>query len=119
MNSLYGVRVPSTFSSHQRWYDVNAFAGRHLTGWSMIIITAGITGFYQLPRHLSAYPWATTVLFLFSVVATVVFTLVWNARYPAKPDRRLRILGQVVIALVIAMFAAVDSYSGTRPEWET
>ncbi|WP_395753460.1 protein kinase domain-containing protein [Prosthecobacter sp.] len=126
MNSLYGVRLPSTFVSEKRWYEVNAFFGRHLFGWSFSVIAAGIAGFYQLPRHQHAYGWAALTLTLVSVAAAVVSTLVWMRRHPVggpeiKPHRLVRNIEQVVPALVLAFFikaficASYSTPTGNEP----
>lgn len=109
MNAIYGVRLPSTFTSDQRWYDANAFCGKQLFWWSLTIIGAGIAGFYQLPRHQESYPWAALALALVAVTATVVATLWWMHQHPvngpARPRNRLASWGaQIVIGLVIALF---------------
>ena len=103
-NLLYGVRFPSTLSAEERWYDVNAHAGKQLFGWSIVVIAAGMSGFYQLPRHQDAYPWAVITLLLFSVGAPLVSTLKWNDRYPEKPSRLVRWSGQAVIGIILALF---------------
>lgn len=109
MNSFYGVRLPSTFASDQRWYDVNATFGKHLFIWSLLVVGAGIAGFYQLPRHQDAYPWAVITLTLAAVTASVVATLWWMRQHPVdgparKRNRLASWSGQAVIAVVIAMF---------------
>ncbi|WP_395738898.1 protein kinase domain-containing protein [Prosthecobacter sp.] len=109
MNSFYGVRLPSTLVSEKRWYEVNAFFGRHQFGWSLSVIAAGIAGFYQLPRHQDAYGWAALTLTLVSVAASVVSTLIWMRRHPVaapeiKPHRLVRNIELVFPALVLAFF---------------
>ncbi len=109
MNSFYGVRLPSTFTSNERWYDVNAYFGKQLFIWSLAVIGAGIAGFYQLPRHQDAYPWAAITLSLVAVAASVISTLWWMRQHPAdKPapsrNRLVSWFGQAVLAVVIALF---------------
>lgn len=109
MNSLYGVRLPSTFTSDQRWYDVNAIFGKHLFWWSLLVIGAGIAGFYQLPRHQDAYAWASITLALVAVAASVATVLFWIHQHPRdaptrKKSRLMSWSGQAVVAVVIAMF---------------
>lgn len=108
MNPVYGVRLPSTFVSDQRWYDVNAVFGRHLFCWSLTVIAAGIAGFYQLPRHRDAYAWAAIALTLVAMAASVVSTLVWMHRRPVgrpviKPHRLVRNI-ELVIPIIVLMF---------------
>ncbi len=109
MNSFYGVRLPSTFVSDERWYEVNAVFGRHLFGWSLAVIAAGIAGFYQLPRYQESYAWASVTLTLVGVAASVVATLWWMHQHPVSgsPPKRSRLArwtGQIVVAAVIALF---------------
>ncbi len=109
MNSFYGVRLPSTFVSDARWYEVNAVFGRHLFCWSLTVIAAGIAGFYQLPRHQDAYSWAAITLTLVAVAASVVSTLVWMHRHPMgrpviKPHRLVRNLELVIPVIVLMLF---------------
>lgn len=109
MNSFYGVRLPSTFQSDQRWFAVNAVFGKHLFWWSLLVMGAGIAGFYQLPRHQDAYPWAAITLTLVAVAASVASTLWWMRQHPAEAPERKKIRlvswsGQAVVAVVIAMF---------------
>ncbi|MEQ1751677.1 MAG: SdpI family protein, partial [Prosthecobacter sp.] len=119
MNSWYGVRLPSTFLSDERWYEVNAHFGKHLFWWSLAVIGAGIAGFYQLPRHQDSYPWAAVTLSLVAVAASVISTLWWMHQNPVdtpkpKRGRLAKLSGQVVVATVIALFIRafiVHSYS--------
>ena len=109
MNSFYGVRLPSTFVSDARWFEVNAVFGRHLFSWSLTVIAAGIAGFYQLPRHQDAYAWAALTLTLVSVAASIVSTLVWMHRHPLgrpaiKPHRLVRNLELILPALLLGCF---------------
>ena len=109
INSLYGVRLPSTMASSARWFDVNAHFGKYLFGWSLLVICAGIAGFYQLPRHQDAYPWAAITLSLVAVAASVAATLWWMRQHPVnaparKRNRLVSWSGQAIVAVVIAMF---------------
>jgi tRNA A-37 threonylcarbamoyl transferase component Bud32 len=109
VNRLYGVRRSSVMASDERWYAVNAHAGKQLFWWSLTVIGAGIAGFYQLPRNQDSYPWAALVLTLVAVLASVISTLWWLRQHPhnapAKPRNRLVGWGgQAFIAVVFALF---------------
>lgn len=109
MNGFYGLRLPSTMNSEERWLDANAFAGRHLFGWSLLIMGAGLAGFYQLPRHLDTYPWAAFALVLASIVASTFSIWSWLRHHPVngptkKPSRLGKSIGQIFTAIVIAYF---------------
>ncbi|HEY1049669.1 MAG TPA: protein kinase, partial [Prosthecobacter sp.] len=109
MNSFYGLRLPSTYASETFWYEANARFGRHLVLWSLMIIGAGIAGFYQLPRHQDAYSWAAIALCLVGMTASVLATLWWVRQHPvvapAKKKNWVAVaFGNVAVAVVIAMF---------------
>jgi len=108
MNSIFGVRLPSTLASTTRWYEVNAVFGRNLLGWSLTVIAAGIAGFYQLPRHQDAYAWAAFTLMLVAAAASTISTLVWMRRHPVgrpaiKPHRLVKNI-EVAIPIIVLMF---------------
>lgn len=117
INPLYGVRLPSTMASNVRWFNVNAHFGKHLFCWSLLVVGAGVAGFYQLPRHQDAYAWAAITLTLVALAAAVVSTIVWMHRHPMgkaprKPHWLLRNL-ELVLPVVVLMFF-VRSFIG-RP----
>jgi hypothetical protein len=109
INPFFGVRLSSVMTSNERWYAVNAHAGKKLFWWSLTVIGAGIAGFYQLPRHQDAYPWAALVLTLVAVMASVISTLWWLRQNPVdgkkpKASRFTGWGGQALVAIVVAMF---------------
>lgn len=109
MNSLYGLRVPSTMISDDRWYDANAHAGKKLFEWSLAIIVAGMAGFYQLPRHQDDYPWAALALVITAVVVSCISCWSWLRHHPVKgpvtrPSLLARSMGNLVVAVIVAVF---------------
>jgi predicted Ser/Thr protein kinase len=106
-NSLYGLRIPATLQSSAGWYDINAFAGKHLGIWALLVMGAGLAGFYQLPRHRESYAWAVAALMLVATIAPVVTTY-WRMRRGKKLDaasnRLISWIGQAMAAVVISLF---------------
>jgi uncharacterized membrane protein len=45
MNGFYGVRIPESFRSEERWYEINRFGGILLLLWGLAV---GVTGFIGL-----------------------------------------------------------------------
>jgi hypothetical protein len=42
-NPWYGVRIPESFKSTARWYEINEYGGRLMLGWGLAIVaTSGI-----------------------------------------------------------------------------
>jgi hypothetical protein len=42
MNHLYGFRISKAFESEENWYNINAYGGKQLFIWSILIILVGI-----------------------------------------------------------------------------
>ncbi len=109
VNSFYGVRLTSTMNTDERWYEVNALAGKKLVLWSVSILIAGIAGFYQLPRHQDDYPWAALALTQVAIAAMLVSVWSWLRHHPVngpvtKPSWLTKAAGNLIIALVVAYF---------------
>lgn len=109
INRIYGVQSSCTLACPQRWYAVNAYFGKQAFGWSLAIFGLGLVGFYQLPRHQAAYPWAAIMLVLVAFVSTIVSTLWWMHQHPVdaparKKNRLMSWSGQAVVGVVIAIF---------------
>jgi len=45
MNYLYGVRIKKSFESEENWYNINAYGGKQLAIWSILMIIAGLVCF--------------------------------------------------------------------------
>ncbi len=42
MNRLYGMRFPQSYYSEESWYKINAYGGRLLLIWAILVMVAGI-----------------------------------------------------------------------------
>ncbi len=42
MSRAYGIRVPEAFSSDARWYAINAYGGRLLLGYGLLLACFGL-----------------------------------------------------------------------------
>jgi hypothetical protein len=106
-NSLYGLRIPATLQSSAGWYDINAVAGKHLGIWALLVLGAGLAGFYLLPRHRATYDWAVAALMIVATIAPVVATY-WRIRrgekFQTASSRLVSWIGQALAAVAISMF---------------
>ncbi|VGO16832.1 hypothetical protein PDESU_05424 [Pontiella desulfatans] len=46
MNKVYGVRIRKAFESEDLWYKINAYGGRQLMLWSILLVLIGIATFF-------------------------------------------------------------------------
>jgi hypothetical protein len=67
MNYFYGVRLPQSFISTERWYEINEYGGRILARWSFFMMVSGLVRFILPSGFFSVY---TAV-----AVGTVVISL--------------------------------------------
>ena len=80
MNGAYGIRIPAAFESEHRWYDINAYGGRQLAGGSVVIMAAGIAGFFLSPEHHDAYMFGSLAVTLLAVIIPALNTLRWSRK---------------------------------------
>lgn len=80
MNGLYGIRIDEAFESEEKWYEINAYGGRQLAKWSLLIIATGIAGFWVPPRHVVTYSTVFAVVSLIAVLVPLVQILKWSDR---------------------------------------
>lgn len=80
MNAGYGIRIPAAFESEQRWYDINAYGGRRLAGWSWLIVGTGAAGFFLSPEHKDAYVLASVTVTLLAVLIPVLQVYRWSRK---------------------------------------
>jgi len=84
MNRFYGVRIPESFVSDQRWYDINAYGGRLMMRWSLLIMLTGLAGFFLPLQLFSAYGYIAIAVVLISLLVPLVQIFRW-----AKATRQI------------------------------
>jgi hypothetical protein len=77
MNRFYGIRIPQSFVSVERWYDINAYGGRLLARWSCLIVITGVVGFLVPLPFLQAYAITAAGVILISVFAPLIQVIRW------------------------------------------
>lgn len=55
MNRAYGVRIPKAFESEHHWYAINAYAGRLLLVYGLLVAAFGVLARHATPPPTS--PW--------------------------------------------------------------
>ncbi len=109
VNQFYGLRIPSTMVSDERWYAANAHAGRVFLIWASVILGAGLAGFFQLPRHQDGYLWAVLAFTLSGIAAAGTSCWWWVRHHPVdgpvkKESFLAKNIGKLVIAVIVAFF---------------
>lgn len=77
MNRFYGIRIPQSFVSTERWYAINAYGGRLLACWSGLMIVTGGAGFLVPLRFFQAYAIVAVAIVLVSVLAPLFQIIRW------------------------------------------
>jgi hypothetical protein len=77
MNRFYGIRIPQSFVSAERWYDINAYGGRLLARWSCLIMAIGLAGFLVPLRFCQPNAITAAGLVLISMLAPLVQIIRW------------------------------------------
>ena len=55
MNRAYGIRIPEAFSSHARWYDINAYGGRLFLVYGLLLACVGFLARNAEPPSVSLW----------------------------------------------------------------
>jgi hypothetical protein len=74
-NPFYGIRIPKAFESDESWYDINAYGGKLLLVYGVVLLVfAGVTrDIAPSPRDpLSVVYVAGPLLLVFVVLGAVV-----------------------------------------------
>jgi uncharacterized membrane protein len=80
MNHLYGVRLPESFESDAAWYDINAFGGRLLLTFGILVTVLGYLARDLAPPLRSPWYGVFTVAPLVAMLALVPFIVSYARR---------------------------------------
>lgn len=81
MNRYYGVRTPLAYKSEKNWYDINAYSGRQLAIWSLVIVAVGVAGLFVPRRSLRQYDFWAVLATILAVMVALIRTLLWCRKY--------------------------------------
>jgi uncharacterized membrane protein len=62
MNRWYGVRIPESYVSEERWMEINYYGGRLLFLWGLAIAAMAVGGAFLQKKDWIAYDWAALVI---------------------------------------------------------
>ena len=79
MNRWYGVRIPESFVSEDRWMEINYHGGRLLLFWGLAMAAMAIVGALLKKKDWIAYDWAALAI-VAGGLALVVARIFWYAR---------------------------------------
>lgn len=81
MNRYYGVRTSLAYKSEKNWYDINAYGGKQLAVWSLVIVAVGVAGFFIPRRWLQRYDFWAVLATVVAVLIALIRTLLWCRKY--------------------------------------
>jgi hypothetical protein len=82
MNGIYGIRVPKAFKSEGNWYDINAYGGKLLLVYGLLLTVFGITAGDLAPSPTSIWMAAFIVGPLLLVFPVLVLINSYAQRLP-------------------------------------
>ena len=71
-NPWYGVRIPASFESDERWFEINHYGGRLLLAWGMTIAGTALIGAVLERSAWVAYDWTALVIIMGGLAWVVV-----------------------------------------------
>ena len=79
MNGLYGIRIPESFRSEARWYQINRFGGILFLLWGLAIGISGAVGISLPSSHWSKYNVVSGAIIVGSLVLISIAIFVYAA----------------------------------------
>ena len=82
MNHLYGFRLKKSFISSENWYAINAYGGKILILWSIVLFLIGVATLFLPTNLLSSqlYPIVFGIAPLIICLALTIIQVVLYAR---------------------------------------
>ncbi len=83
MNGLYGARIAKSYASERNWYLINAYSGRQMIRWAIVLILAGIIAFFY-PFNGDAL---SSILYGLIVLVVLLIPAIETVRYARTLDK--------------------------------
>ena len=84
MNRVYGIRVRKAFASQRNWYEINAYGGKLLFAFGILLLAYGWFSLDFVPPPTS--PW-TPVFLLLPLLVLVPVLAMFNAFARRLPEQ--------------------------------
>ena len=81
MNKYYGFRTAASMKSDKNWYAINAWGGRFLACWSLVVIAIGVAGFYLPANYRDAYGRYVAFVVIGLVALAFISVGIWSRRH--------------------------------------
>lgn len=82
MNRWYGIRIPKAFKSDRLWYDINAYGGKLLLVYGVLLVIFGIVGQDFTPSETSLWMAPFVVLPLLGIFPILVLINLYARNLP-------------------------------------
>ena len=79
MNGIYGIRIPESFRSEARWYQINRFGGILFLVWGLAIGILGVVGISLPSNQWSKYNLVSGAIIVGSLVLITIAIFVYAA----------------------------------------
>ncbi len=83
MNPWYGIRIPESFKSPERWFEINQYGGRLMLWWGIAIGVVATIGLSFERQYWITYDFGALVIILGGLGIVVALIL----RYAAKTKK--------------------------------
>jgi hypothetical protein len=77
MNRLYGIRIAASFESNERWYVVNAYGGKVMARWALVVVAWGLAGWLVPSTYGLWYVEMSPLAVLLPMGVAIVWILIW------------------------------------------
>jgi hypothetical protein len=84
MNRWYGIRIPKAFKSDRLWYDINAYGGKLLLIYGVLLVAFGIAAQDLTPSPTSLWMAPFTVGPLLGVFPILILINAYAGKLPEE-----------------------------------
>jgi hypothetical protein len=83
MNRWMGFRIAKAFESDENWYDINAYGGKALIFWSVVLMLLGVAKIFA-PIEDIDNPVAANIILIRPIIASSGIAIIQTLLYARK-----------------------------------